>query len=224
MGTINLTDWAFMVLFFAFMVAYSYLLGEYVVRAMARVSERHRISDYRKWGVERELFYPVSLRWFIAWGTVIVLVLAFTFLLAAVSLSFLKEHITFVEEPVERTFGIALLSWIAGLFRATLHFIAIREKVQKLTDLHPALHQRFGVAELLGMYETLRFAPAIFWEEYANLDETQINDDTNQKYRASAAPYQHSQVHLTNTVMITITVLIFLLTGILAAIELISRI
>ena len=224
MGTINLTDWALMVLYFAFMVAYSYLLGEYVVQAMARISERHRISDYRKWGLEREIFHPASLWWFTAWGVVVVLVLAFTFLLAAVSLSLLKEHLAFVQEPVERTFGIALLSFLLGLFRATLRFTTVKDKVQKLTNLHPAFHQRFSVAELLGMYEALRFAPDIFWEEYANLDETKISDDMNRRFRASAAPYQHGQLRLTNVVMVAITVLIFLLTGVLAAIELISRI
>ena len=40
------------------------------------------------------------------------------------------------------------------------------------------------------MYECLRVAPRIFWEEYQSLPEAQVNEGTNRKFRERAAPYR----------------------------------
>ena len=55
----------------------------------------------------------------------------------------------------------------------------------------PSFHARFRVTEILSMYECLKVAPSIFWEEYTNLPAVQINEATNRRFRERVAPYSN---------------------------------
>ena len=50
----------------------------------------------------------------------------------------------------------------------------ITDMTKKLDDLKEAFHERFSISELLSMYEGLRPAPPLFWEEYLN-SQTKCN-------------------------------------------------
>ena len=98
----------------------------------------------------------------------------------------------------------------------------IADKTKTLNNLKEVFHQKFSVSELLSMYEALRPAPPLFWEEYANLPDEQVTQETNRIYRERAAPYGHSQASKYNRTVIVVAVLTLLLTAILVAKELLS--
>ena len=96
----------------------------------------------------------------------------------------------------------------------------ITKMTRKLDDLREVFHERFSVSELLSIYEGLRFAPPLFWDEYANLDDDHISQETNRSYLERAAPYVHSQSSRHTMIVIVVAVLTLILTSVLAAKEL----
>ena len=213
-----IAEWVIVSIIFASMLAYSFFLGDYIVRAGFRWLGRSRVSVYRKWGVEQDLFYPSPLWGFIALGIVIVVFAALTFLFSMVIVAIFMQKPVFTEEVLERTFSIAMIPFVLGFFTEQARIWNILEKIDKLNKLPPHFHQKFSVTELLSMHEALRSAPSIFWEEYSNLEKWQINNDTNRRYRENAAPFRHNRLHTNNKVMLGITIALFVLTVIAVAI------
>ena len=76
----------------------------------------------------------------------------------------------------------------------------------KLDALRPAFHARLSVSEILSMYECLRLVPPVFWNEYTELPEAQLNRATNQEFRNRAGSYHvlGSQIHQRMTLTIAV--------------------
>ena len=72
------------------------------------------------------------------------------------------------------------------------------------------------------MYEALRFAPTVLWEDYADLDESQISHDSNRKFKEDAAPFRHNRLIVSHINMLIITTSMLLLMIITAAITIVS--
>ena len=85
-------------------------------------------------------------------------------------------------------------------------------KRQALEALPKPFHDRFSVSEILSMYECLRAAPAIFWEEYVNLPDWQVSKSTNREFRERVAPYVVNQGEKHQRNILLLTVLIIVLT------------
>ena len=79
-------------------------------------------------------------------------------------------------------------------------------KREKLDALGPAFHTRLPISEILSMYECLRFVPPVFWKEYTELPEVQINSATNQEFRNRTSPYQVLESQIAQRVALTIAV------------------
>lgn len=73
-------------------------------------------------------------------------------------------------------------------------------------SLPPVFRARFPVTEILSMYECLRAAPDIFWENYISLPAVQVNETTNRKFRERAAPYQIHQGEVTQRALLLVGV------------------
>lgn len=117
------------------------------------------------------------------------------------------------------TIFLGFYAFLLGFSVKAQSIINIREKIKKLEDLREVFSQRFGVVELLSMYESLRLAPQMFWEEYSKIPDEAINEETNRKYRELAAPYRYAQSSKHSRIVITVAVGTLALTAILVVIE-----
>ena len=219
--------WVLPVLLFGMMLVYAYGFGDYMGKVLSRVSAGHRRPLYRKWGMEADIFGPQSRLWFIVWGVVNTIGLAFTFIFALFSTILVTDNAGM--EPAK--FGITAGQLeFTSLFAGAALYLGlgvdlirtdhIATKVRRLTALRPIYHRVFSVSEILAMYESLSPAPDIFWEEYTNLPEHEVNLITNQRYRERAVPYGRRQVHFTNRILagvgilsVALTIIIIILTA-----------
>ena len=226
LGNLTVTEWISAIFFLLLMVTYSFALGDYLYQAITRVQTRTIRQMLRKWDVNKDLFRPTSVAWFTILGIALGLSTAFTvfvgYLASVDLLSDLPVAKALDVEPRDFVVSIAAYAFFVGLIIKYQSTLDISSKVKKLNNLREVYHQRFQVSELLSMYESLRSAPDLFWEEYANLPDNEVNEESNSRYRERAAPYHHSQSSRYNRIVITVAGLTLLLTAVLAAIEILS--
>ena len=220
MTNASYTEWTFVIFLLGLMSACSFAFGDLATQVILRLKIRGERSSYQKWGVAKELFRPNSIAWLVGWGIVVVISTVFTFFLAFVSTVLVAEGTTSGADRFQYTLIVAMYAALIGLMVESERVKNITDMTKKLDDLKEAFHERFSISELLSMYEGLRPAPPLFWEEYANLPDDKINHETNHSYRERAAPYGHSQSSKYNRIVIVVAVLTLLLTAILAAKEL----
>lgn len=219
MSEANYPDWMFIVFVLALMAGYCYLLGHYLAQAIERLDFHSRRPSYRKWGVEQDVFWPASLLWFIGIGIVFGLIAPLT-VLVALLIEIPEIGLPGIDnDPRMFTILIAVYALVLGFSVKAQAIDKIREKIKKLEDLGEVFGQRFSVLELLSMYESLRFAPQVFWEEYSKLPDAQINEEMNRKYRELAAPYLYAQSSRHSRIVITVAIGTLALTAILVVIE-----
>ena len=149
-------------------------------------------ASYRHWNMEQEVenlmqawlqipMLPILVLWSLWTLPVVVTTLA----------PIIAEATGFLD-----TSGQLVLVWLVA-FLASIAWVlqeqnGLDRKRQELEALRPIYHQRFPVSELLSMYECLRVAPRVFWREYKDLPDVQVNEATNRKFRERAAPYSNS--------------------------------
>ena len=145
-------------------------------------------ASYRHWSMEKEVENLVQ-----AWLHIPMLVLLalWSFWTLGFALSFMPAIVAttgFLDTP-----GPLVLFWPVAFLASTLWVLqehdALGRKRRELAGLRQVYHQRFPVSELLSMYECLRVAPRVFWEEYKDLPAVQVNETTNRRFRERAAPY-----------------------------------
>ena len=141
-------------------------------------------------------------------------------LLAFISTASLIEETLPGMDQLYYTASIALYGFFIGITVESERISKITEMPRKLDDLGEAFHQRFPVSELLSMYESLRSAPPLFWEEYAGLTDDEISEEANRSFRRRARPYRNIQSGRYNRIIIAVAVLTLLLTAASAAIQL----
>lgn len=222
MSEINFEAWGIVIFLFLLMGFYSYGFGVQFIQIVLRVRSRDRRNSYEKWGVVTNLFRPLSGRWFAAWSVAVVVGTVFTGLLAFFSTGLLIEEPLPGEDQIYYTITIAMYAFFVGQTVESERIRKITEMTRKLDDLRETFHQRFAISELLSMYESLRPAPPLFWEEYVGLPEQEISEDTNRAYRKRAAPYSNAQFGRYDRIIIIVAILTLLLTGVSAAVQLIG--
>lgn len=221
MNNSGYAEWAVVIFLFGLMCAYSFVFGKLAIQVLLRLRWRGRPSSYRKWGVENDLFRPNSMVRLTALGIGVIISTFFTFFLAFSSTILVTEETTSGIDRFQYTLFFAMYFSLIGFSVEAERVKRITDMTRKLDGLNEAFHQRFPVSELLSMYEGLRPAPPLFWEEYANLSDEQISLETNRSYRERAAPYGHTQSSKYNRIVIVVATLTLLLTAVLAAKELI---
>ena len=152
---------------------------------------RSRIyAAYRNWGMEKEVDYQ-----FQAWLNFAMLpLLAFWSLwtIPAVVIAaapVIAKFIGFLDKPRQLVL-VWLVAFLSAMVWVFQEHNTLNRKLWDLESLRPVYRRRFPVSELLSMYESLRVAPRIFWEEYKSLPDPQVNEATNRKFRERAAPYR----------------------------------
>lgn len=220
MSEISFGSWAIVTVVFGLLGFYSFEFGRNALQVVFRLRSKDRRESYAKWGVVSDLFRPVSDRWFAAWCVGVVSGTAFLGFLAFISTILIIEESLPGEDQFYYTVMIALYGFFIGFTVEYERIAKITEMPRKLDGLGEAFHQRFAVSELLSMYESLRPAPPLFWEEYAALTDDEINDETNRSFRRRARPYSNIQSGRYNRIIIVVAVLTLLLTGVSAALQL----
>lgn len=146
-------------------------------------------ANYRHWGMEKEVENQVQPWLHIPMILFLALWALWTIPIVVTTLApIIAESIRFLDTP-----GQLSLVWLVAFFSAVLWVLqdiaTLDRRRHELESLRPVYHRRFPVSELLSMYECLRVAPRIFWEEYKTLPDVQVNEATNQRFRERAAPY-----------------------------------
>ena len=220
MNDATYADWGLVIFFFSVMCMASFTLGDAVIQTVLRIKSRKRRASYVKWGVAADLFRPNQVVWFVVWSGLSILGTAFAFFISFVSTILVTGESTSTADRFYYTFVFANYAFLVGSTVEGERVRKITEKTRKLDDLRKVFHERFSVSEILSVYEGLRFAPTLFWEEYANLDDDQISRETNRSYLERAAPFVHSQTSRHTIIVIIVAVLTLILTAVVAAKEL----
>ena len=167
------------------------VLGEALFKTLARWLmtrkwNQRTLARYRHWGMETQVLRR-PYRW-VDWAIVLPLYalhLSATYLLAvpvAMNTPPFRDH------PSNLT--VLLVSCAVNAIPLAMRRIFLPQGENgKLDALRPVFHARFPVTEILSMYECLKVAPRIFWEEYTNLPAVQINESTNRRFRERVTPY-----------------------------------
>ena len=219
MSNYTFEGWGLLAIFSALTISSWLLLGKIIVDTFVRFDLSRKRQQYRKWGAEEDIFWPTSLLWFIA-GAIGVLATAaymsYIFLLF-ISLQFTGEtKLDFHSSVFERGISsIILVILIGGLIRS-INAVGVAEKVNALEKLPSVFKDNFTRSELLSMYESLRHAPPLFWEEYRTLSDEEVNEATNRKYRERAAPFMESKLHAHNRWILSWTAITVILAIVVA--------
>ena len=210
------------ILFFGPMIAFSFVFGELATQVSLRLKSRGKCSSYQKWGVDKELFRPKSIVSLLGSGVAAAISSILAFYLAFLSTDLVTEATTSAIDRFQTTLVVAMYAVFIGFMVEYQRFKKIADMTKKLDDLKEPFHEKFPISELLSMYEELRPAPPLFWEEYAGLTDDQVSQQTNRIYRERAAPYGHSRSIRYNKIVIVVAALTLLVAAISAVRELLS--
>lgn len=225
MANVDWSHWAVVIFFFGLMCVYAFLLARIAFQVVLRLSKKINRSLYRKWGVEEDLLWPHPRAWFIGWGIGVALGALFTFVIALFSTLLITEPSRVGGDQIYDTFSFFFMGFILGAAVEWRRFEDLQRKVKRLDGLRDVFHNRFKVSELLSVYESLQHSPPLFWEEYTDLPDEEVNEETNRKYRELAAPYRYNQSSRHNRITIVVgalTLVVAVLGAIFAAREFFS--
>ena len=207
MSEVSWINWVFVIFAFGLMCANAFILGRVILQGWLRLSQRTNRSRFSKWGLEKDLFWGPQWKWLICWGIVIAVGAAYTFVLALASTLLVTGDSGLGLGQVYDTFSFFLIGLILGVAIEIQHLEDVQRKVKTFEGLREVFHSRFRPSDLLSVYESMKQAPPLFWEEYTQLPEEEVNEATNQKYRERAAPYRYNLAIRHNRMTILVGVL-----------------
>ena len=222
MTEVGLSQWTLVIFLFGLMCLFAFLLARFAFQVVLRLSKRKNRSLYRKWGVEEDLFGSHSGALFIILGIGTVVYAALTFVLALFSTLLIMDSSWVGVDQIYNAFTIFFIGFVLGAAFESQRFEDVQRKVNRLVGLRGVFHDRFRVSELLSVYESLQHLPPLFWEEYTQLPDVEVDEETNRKYRERAIPYRYSQSRRHNRIVITVATLTFLVAVLLTAREFLS--
>lgn len=222
MSEATFAEWTIVTLLFVLMCAYWFFFGDLAAQVLLRRTARGEDTSFRKWGVEEELFRPRSLNRLAGWGVFVVISMAFTFMLAFQSTVLVTDDWTTASDRLQYTLAFAVYALLIGYTFESGRIKRITDMTRKLDNLKDSFHRRLSASELLSMYEALRPAPSLFWDEYASLPDEEIGYDTNRSYRERAAPFGRNQSSRYNRITMAVAGLTLVLTAVLVAKELLT--
>ena len=147
---------------------------------------------------------PHPRAWFIGWAIVIAVFAAVTFLMALFSTLLITDASRVGGDQIYDTFNFFFIGLILGVAVEWQRFEDLQRRGKSLDGLREVFHERFAVSELLSVYESLRHAPPLFWKEYTQLPDEEVNEETNRRYRERAVPYSYSQSSRHNRIIIVV--------------------
>ena len=115
----------------------------------------------------------------------------------------LEDHIA--SRIVTTTFVGAAFGGYASEF---LRLVAIAEKARALDRLPRGFRTKLTILDLAALYDSLQYAPLIYWQGFSKLDPIELNRGTADRYFRYAELYLHRRsLHLARTAIIIAVVL-----------------
>ena len=216
MNEVSPSDWALVISLLGLMCANAFYLGLIVVQGALRLTKKKELSLLWKWGVEKDLLWPHRGKPFIGWGIALTVGAVYTSTFAFFSTFSITEGSRNEVDQASYTFLLFLIAWALGFNFEAQRTEAVLRKVERLEGLREVFRNRFRPSDLLSVYESLKHAPPLFWDEYTQLADEEINEETNQKYRERAGPYRYSLSIRHNRVIISLGVLAIAITLLVA--------
>ena len=164
-------------------------------------------ANYRHWSMEQEVENIVQ-----AWLHIKILPIwalwsIWTFPVVVATMAPVIAKATGYLDTLWQLILLWTLMFLASITWVLQEHSGIDRKRQELGSLRSVYRLRFKVSELLSMYECLRVAPRVFWEEYKCLPDVQVTETTNRKFRERAAPYSNSGANVLQRRSLIIAVL-----------------
>ena len=147
----------------------------------------------RRWGVEEEIFSIKSIWLFGLWFTSrgvgsgyfsYIFAIAFLYVFGG------SDSIEFKNESFGRAILILSAALFSGLLWRMYRVDAVRLKARKLDGLPTYFRDRVGVSELVATYDSLAYAPDMFWEEFVGLPDFELSKDASRRFRELASHYR----------------------------------
>ena len=218
----SFSPWAALIASFGLMCVFAFFFARYAFQGLLRLAKRQERPLYRKWGVDEELFWPTSAPWFICVVIAGIFGSAVTYLIALFTAILVTDDIWLGANPYYDTFVAFSIAIVLGASVESQRFDDVQRKVNRLEGLRGIFHERFSASELLSVYESLQHSPTLFWEEYTQLPDEEVGEETNRKYRERAVPFRDSQSIKYNRITITVAALTFVVAVLLAGREFLS--
>ena len=186
------SEWVVLGVLAALASVFCYGLGGAIVDGFIRVELRNKLADYRRWGLEKQVF-PVGTWWLLAGWVFFLgicsLFFSYLFLIAVGVLVSRSSGIVVQEDPFQFA-ALALVSvFISSILIRSYRVNRLVMKVQVLEDLPSYFLNRLSASEIAATYDGLMHAPKIVWEEFAGLTGSQLDRNTGRKYRELASLY-----------------------------------
>ena len=150
---------------------------------------------YQRWSMEQEVENLTQARLHIPMLVLLALWSLWTIPTVVSAIApVIAEATDFLDEPWHLVLFLPLV-FLASILWIAQEYDALDRKWRELEGLRPVYKRCFPVSELLSMYECLRVAPRIFWEEYKDLPDMYVNEVNNRKFRERAASYSGRASH-----------------------------
>ena len=197
--------------------AFNSLTWLYITKLRPRI-----YAGYRRWSMERE-FENLSQVWtHVAISPLLVLWSLWTLGTTMTTFAPVVAGATGLLETPVQIIVFWLVAFLASFAWVNSEHDAFDRKRRELEELRPIYRRRFPVSELLSMYDCLRVAPRIFWEEYKDLPDVQVNEATNRRFRTRVAPYgtrEGAALHRKTLIIAVAAVLVAVVTFVEASID-----
>ena len=184
---------------YVLLVFYGYIIGgqasEFILRLLYR-NRRHLLSP---WGLETEVFNPRSWLWFSALFVAAIMFTAFLSLIVLIAIAALLEgdDATLASVRHEQVYepwllGLAM-STMVGVMQRMVRADSLIKKVKRLNALSDKHKSHFKHIELLAIYESLQPAPNLFWDKFAKLTPSELDESTLGLFITLGTPYRFKQ-------------------------------
>ena len=213
---------AFLLLGFPF---FAVSQGAIITRTITRIYFRVNGDEERfsKWGLDKEMYGPSSLKEdiLLSLGLAILLVLygGYIYFWLVAFEADINEWYNIDSGIVRAYFTLwGMLLWVAivwNIWRLSGFF----SKADALNDLSEEFGNSYTSLDILSLYDSLRFAPSIYWEKFAATPVDQLTSQLLEKYLGYAEPYQHHHFAFQNKAIIWVAITVGLLAAIIAVVD-----
>lgn len=188
--------------------------GSATTRVVWRIINRvnGKETSYSKWGMDKEMYESPSLK-----EEILVYLGMTVFLGGCVWFSY--EWFSNIEAWVDErygldaeiasdylTFNVAL--WVIALMWSLIRLSSFDTKQRKLNALPKDFEDCYTVLEILSLYDSLRYAPPIYWETLAATPVKELTPELLAKYSGYAQPYQHKHFSNQNRLIVLVAIIL----------------
>ena len=166
---------------------------------------------FSKWGLDEEMHGPYALKAdiLVLSGITIFLVLygLYNYYLLDNIETDVNRWYDIDSQIVRGYFTLCGLVWYIGMMWNTLRLSGLYSKATALNRL-PKEFLCYTKLDILSLYDNLRFAPSIYWENFAAMPVNELTPQLLEKYAGYAKPYQHHHFANQNKMILLVAIMV----------------